>query len=128
MKRFGYWRDSLFLVAVAGYGLNRWLLKPRLPWPFLHEHFNDLLLIPAALPLVLWLQRVLGLRRHDHAPSWAETGLHLTVWSVICEVIGPFWLRHGTADRWDVVVYAVGGVAACLWWNRPTQPVCTCSS
>ena len=62
MSGFGYWRDRLFLVAVAAYGINRWGLKPRLPSPFLHGHFNDLLLIPAALPVVLWVQRRLGLR------------------------------------------------------------------
>lgn len=119
MSRFGYLRDRLFLVAAAGYALNRWLLKPLLPSPFLHGHFNDLLLIPAALPVVLWVQRLVRLRSHDLAPSWTEMGLHLAVWSVICEFIGPFWLRHGTADPWDVAAYAVGGIAACLWWNRP---------
>jgi len=120
MSGFGYWRDRLFLVAVAAYALNRWGLKPHLPSPFLHGHFNDLLLIPAALPVVLWAQRRLGLRKNDDAPSWTEMGLHLAVWSVICEVIGPHWLHHGTADLSDVLAYAAGGVLACLWWNRST--------
>ncbi|MFO1513609.1 MAG: hypothetical protein U1F83_11940 [Verrucomicrobiota bacterium] len=118
MMRFGYLRDPLFLLAAGGYAVNRWLLKPLLPSPFLHGHFNDLLLIPAGLPVVLWLQRVVGLRHHDRAPSWSEMMLHLVVWSVICEFVGPHWLHHGTSDVWDVVAYAVGGVAACLWWNR----------
>jgi hypothetical protein len=121
VSRFGYLRDRLFVAAVAGYALNRWLLKPRLSSPFLHDHFNDLLLIPAALPVVLWVQRVMGLRKNDLAPSWTEMGLHLAVWSLICEFIGPFWLHHGTADIWDVAAYAAGGMAACLWWNRPSQ-------
>lgn len=121
MSRFGYLRDRLFLGAVAGYALNRWLLKPLLPSPFVHGHFADLLLIPAALPVVLWLQRLVGLREHDRVPSWTEMGLHLAVWSLICEFIGPHWLHHGTADVWDVVAYAVGGVVACLWWNRSVQ-------
>ena len=119
MRRFGYLRDTLFVMAVAGYALNRFVLKPRLASPFLHGHFNDLLLIPAALPVLLWLQRITGLRDHDHVPTWAEFLLHLVVWSLICEWLGPLWFHHGTADGWDVVAYAVGGVAACLWWNRP---------
>jgi hypothetical protein len=123
MSRFGYLRDRLFLAAVAGYTLNRWLLKPLFPSPFLHGHFNDLLLIPAALPVVLWLQRIFGLREHDLTPSWAEMIFHLAVWSLICEFIGPYWLHHGTADLWDVVDYAVGGIAACLWWNRSTRQI-----
>jgi len=124
MSRFGYWRDRLFLVAVAAYAVNRWLLVPLLPSPFLHGHFNDLLLIPAALPVVLWLQRWAGMRRHDAAPSRVEIAGHLVVWSVICEFIGPFWLHHGTADLWDVAAYVVGGVVACLWWNRPARRMC----
>jgi hypothetical protein len=123
MKQFGYLHDPLFLAAASAYALNRFLLKPLLPAPFLHGYFNDLLLIPAALPVVLWLQRVVGLRERNHAPSWLEMLLHLAVWSVVCELIGPHWLHHGTADVWDIVAYAVGGAAACLWWNRPAIKV-----
>ncbi len=111
-------RDRLFLASATAYAVNRWILTPRLASPFLRNHFNDLLLIPAALPLVLWVQRRLGLRRNDGPPLWAEMGLHLVVWSVICEWVGPFWLCLGTGDPWDVVAYSFGGVAACLWWNR----------
>lgn len=127
MNRFGYLRDRLFLVATMSYVLNRWLLKPLLPTPFLHGHFNDLLLIPAALPLVLWVQRAVGLRTHDRAPSWSEMTLHLAVWSLICEFIGPLWLHHGTADVWDVVAYATGGIVACRWWNRSAKAISPCA-
>jgi hypothetical protein len=123
MRRFRYLRDPLFHAAVAAYLLNRTLLKPHVLSPFLHDHFNDLLLIPAALPVVLWTQRIIGLRTHDLTPSWLEMVLHVAVWSVICELIGPFYLRHGTADLWDAVAYAVGGLAACLWWNRAGRRV-----
>ena len=118
MNGFAYLQDRLFLLAAVSYTLNRWLLKPLIPSPFLHGYFNDLLLIPAALPVVLWLQRSLGLRTHDHSPSWSEATLHLVVWSLICEWIGPLWFHHGTADAWDVAAYATGSVVACLWWNR----------
>lgn len=121
MIQFGYLRDRLFMLATAGYALNRWGLKPRFSSPFLHGHFNDLLLIPAALPVVLWMQRLTGLRTHDQPPTWAEMALHLAVWSMICEYIGPFWLGLGTADMWDVVAYATGGFAACLWWHWPVR-------
>jgi hypothetical protein len=95
MNRFGYWRDPLFLAAVSGYGLNRWLIKPLGPPPFRHGYWADLLMIPAALPLVLWLQRLSGLRPHDQSPSGSEIALHLAGWSVICEFVGPQWGHHG---------------------------------
>jgi hypothetical protein len=121
MSRFGYLRDPLFLAAATSYVLNRCWLKTVVRSPFLQGHLNDLLLIPAALPVILWVQRVVGLREHDLVPSWAEMVLHLAVWSVICEFIGPHWLHHGTADAWDVVAYAAGGSVACFWWNRSAQ-------
>lgn len=124
MSRFGYLRDRVFLAAVGAYAINRWLLKPVVVSPFLRGHFNDLLLIPAALPVALWIQRAVKIRPVEAAPSWAEIGLHLVVWSVICEYIGPFWLHRGTADIGDVLAYAAGGIAAGIWWNRrPVGPL-----
>lgn len=118
MSRFGYLRDPLFLLASAAYALNRWVLKPRFQSPFLHNHFNDLLLIPAALPVMLWIQRILTLRKHDAFPLCSEVLLHWAVWSAVCEWIGPFWFHMGVADVWDVVAYGAGGIVAYLWWNR----------
>ena len=122
VSRFRYLGDTLFLTAVLGYGLNRWTFKPLVSSSFLRGHFNDLLLIPAALPVVLWIQRITGLRSDDGMPSWSEIGLHLVVWSVICEFIGPFWLHRGTADLWDVAAYVAGGLAAGMWWNHRSRP------
>lgn len=76
-----------------------------------------MLLIPCALPLVLWLQRKLGLRNHDGPPTVSEIAFHLVVWSILFEVIGPHIMRV-TGDPLDVLAYVVGGVAAGLWWNR----------
>ena len=121
MNRFRYLRDSLFVVAAGSYALNRCLLQSLSSSRFLHGHFDDLLLIPAALPVVLWLQRKLGLRADDRMPCWSEMWLHLGVWSLVCELIGPLWLHHGTADPLDVMAYAAGGVTACLWWNYPAR-------
>ncbi len=118
MTRFGYLRDPLFLAAAVAYALNRWLVKPRVELPFLHAHFNDLLLIPAGLPVILWIQRGTGLRTGDAPPHRTEIVLHLVVWTVICEVVGPLWLHRGTADPLDAVAYAVGAAAAGIWWNR----------
>jgi len=125
MKRFGYLRDPLFLVAACSYVINRALFKPWFASPFLHGYFNDWLLIPTALPVVLWIQRLLGLRNHDGVPTWAEMILHLAVWSLICEFIGPRWLHHGSADVWDVFAYAAGGIVACLWWNCRKAVACS---
>jgi hypothetical protein len=118
VKKFAYLGDGLFLLSCSLYSLNRWIIKPHTHNAFLRFHFNDMLLMPAALPVLLWLQRNLRLRTIDDPPTWGEIALYTVFWSILFEVIGPRWLRLGTSDPWDVVVYFVGGIAAGLWWNR----------
>lgn len=117
MKAFAYARDPFCLTACALYLANRWFLKPIVGWPFLHDHFNDLWLIPAALPPVLWLQRRLGLRSHDRPPDGAEIAFHLLVWSFLFEGIGPRVMAV-TGDPADVAAYAFGAVLAWAFWRR----------
>jgi hypothetical protein len=117
VKPFGYGRDPLCLIAIGLYALNRWGVKPQVNLPFLHDHFNDLLLIPAALPLILWVQRRLGWRDHDRSPDPKEIALHLVVWSLIAEVAGPHFFDHATGDWRDITAYASGAVFAWAWWR-----------
>lgn len=120
MKRFAYWRDPLFLTSCALYAANRWLVKPHVHSRFLRGQFNDCLLIPCALPLLLWLQRQLGLRLHDEYPQAGEIAFHLIVWSIVCEGIGPHVMRT-TGDVRDVAAYTGGAIIAWAWWRWRAQ-------
>lgn len=117
MKRFRYALDPLCVSACALYAVNRFGVKPHVGSEFLRGHFNDLLLIPAALPFVLWINRRLGWRPHDAPPNAREIALHTALWALICEGIGPRWFQQGTADWCDVVAYATGAVIAWMLWN-----------
>jgi len=138
MNRFRYLQDRLFQVSLLTYAVNRIFILPHLAgffhthlhwaWPFLHSHLDDLLLLPAALPVVLWLQRLAGLRPHDRPPEWREMFFHLAIWSVMSKLVGPFVLKIGVADPQDVLFFAAGGIAACLWWNRSATQACSASS
>lgn len=129
MKRFGYLGDGLCGLALVAYALNRLVVLPHgaglihqhwpWAWPFLHSHFDDCWLMPAALPVVLWIQRWTGLRTHDGPPTLAEMVFHLGIWSVMCKWVGPVYCQVGVADPWDVFCFAAGGLAAWLWWQRP---------
>lgn len=125
LTRFLYLRDRLFLLACGLYALNRWLLKPHLANRFLHNQFNDTLLIPCALPPLLMVQRRLGLRQMDGAPTAGEVTFHLLIWSILFEMIGPHIMRGTVGDPWDVVAYAAGAICAWLWWQRPRLPRAT---
>lgn len=117
MKPFGFWRDRLFQVGCGAYAVNRWLVKPHTHNAFLHSHFNDLWLIPCALPLVLWGHRRLGWRSNA-PPTFGEVAGHLLIWSLLFEWVGPRFYPRATGDPWDVMCYVAGGLAAWLWWNR----------
>jgi hypothetical protein len=117
MKRFGYARDPVCVVACVCYGVNRWLLPASLRGPFMRNHFSDVLLIPAALPLLLWLQRRLGLRLNDAKPQWSEIFLHFVVWSIAAEGVAPHLFAHAVGDPWDVVAYAGGALVSGLIWQ-----------
>ena len=118
---FRYLKDPLCLAAWCLYGANRWLLKPLLPAgeQFFRGHFNDLLLVPCALPAVLVLHRRLGLRDADAPPTGFEILFHLAVWSLFFELVAPLLTGRATADARDLAAYFAGGLAAWAVWNRP---------
>ena len=117
-SKFRYLGDSLFLAAIALYALNRWLIKPHVHSAFMRFHFNDCLLIPAALPPLLFVQRRLKLRPHNEMPTAAEITLYAVFWSILFEVIGPHLFHRATGDVWDAVAYICGAILAWLWWHR----------
>lgn len=123
MKPFRYFYDPLFLAACALYALNRWVLKPLSSAPFIHNWSQDLLLMPCALPPLLWLQSRFGLRARSDRPRWSEIALYLVVWSILFEVAGPWLYRHAIGDWRDVLAYAVSAAFAGWWWNRDSAPV-----
>lgn len=121
MRKFAYLRDRLFLFSCALYVLNRWAIKPLVPHGFFAWWMNDLLLIPCAAPVCLWIERKAGLRKHDRPPQAWEIVFLLVLWSVLFEVAAPRFIARATGDWLDVAAYATGGLLAWLWWNRPLR-------
>jgi len=122
VRRFRYLLDPLCLLACGLYVLNRFFLREVWSAPFLLNHFNDLLLIPAALPPVLWVQRRFGVRKTDEVPQWGEIALYLVIWSLVAEVVGPLVFPWVTGDWRDVLAYAVGAGVAGTWWRSLAGP------
>jgi len=118
VKKFGYLLDPLCLLACVGYGINRWCLPLAWKGVFLRGYFDDCLLIPAALPVALWLQHRLGLRPGYDRPAWGEIFLHVTVWSVAAEVIMPHLVHRSCADPLDVAAYVTGALVSGLAWQQ----------
>jgi hypothetical protein len=121
VKRFRYLADPLFLAGCALYAANRFLIRPHTGNDFMRFWFNDLLLIPCALPIVLLFQKTSNLRRHDFPPTFWEVAGHLVFWSALFEWAGPFLIRRATGDPMDVAAYAVGAAAAYFFWNKRSR-------
>lgn len=113
-KSFRYVLDPLCIAALMAYALNRWFLHPH----FLRGWFNDFLLIPAAMPPFLWIERQIGLRRHDRPPDANEIAFLVVVWSIACEGIAPLFITRATRDWKDVAAYLTGALLAWLFWRR----------
>ena len=116
---FGYGRDPLFLGCLGLYLVNRLLIKPHLSVysSFFHGHLDDILFVPVALPVFLFVYRQIGLRPDDEPPRFWEMGWHLLVWSIFFKWFAPVTLHRGVADPVDLLCYGGGGLAACAFWK-----------
>jgi hypothetical protein len=119
-RHFLYWRDPICLSAATTYIGYRCLIPVAGQTPLWSGHFADLLLIPAGLPLWLWLERRSGWRSDDQMPRWREIAFALVTWTVAAELIAPRMFSQATGDVWDAVAYTCGAVIAGLWWQEMT--------
>ncbi len=121
-QRFGYLADRTFIGACFLYAANRFWGKPLLgdSLPFLRNHLDDCLLIPAALPPLLYLFRKLGLRYADSPPMLREIAWWTLLWSIAFEWAFPRFLHKGVADWRDVLAYAAGATVSWLLWRDGT--------
>jgi hypothetical protein len=117
--RFLYWRDPVCVAACATYVVYRWLLPATGFSPLWSGHFTDVLLMPAGLPVWLWVERRIGWRGDDRMPRWTEVAFALVIWTVAAELVAPLLFSQATGDAWDAVAYAGGSAVAGLAWRWP---------
>ncbi len=118
---FRYVQDPLFLLCMFAYAINRFVLKGLWQEGFVHDYLNNLICIPFLVPIMLYIERKLGMRSHDAAPHWYEVLIPIVVWSVVFEVLLPLHpsLRGVVvADHMDVLFCVLGGCVAGLFWQR----------
>ena len=117
---FTYLKDPLFLISFAAYWANRGLEACELSPPLARWYLNDLFCCPFWIPLMLWANRRLGLRRHDAPPLAHEIVIPLLIWASVFELVLPAmkgWSELAYADPNDVFCYAAGGCFAAWFWN-----------
>lgn len=117
---FKYLRDPVFMLCVAIYfghrALRQWDLSPLV----FQCHLNDLICTGFWLPPILWLHRMLGLRRHDGIPDREEILAATLVWAIAFEIVVPAIDgigNYAAADPIDVLCYFLGSVMAMFAWR-----------
>ena len=105
------------MLCCALYLLNRIGLAAGIGTVWTRSYLSDFLLIPCALPWLLWVHAWLGWRVKEAVPSVGEVMGHLVVWSIVAEWVGPRLFSHSVADWGDVAAYGAGGVLALCWWR-----------
>ncbi len=117
---FKYILDPLFLISSTLYILNNLLFLPLSCWDhkFINFYFNDVLLVPVILPIILFFSRIFKLREKYSPPKLIEIAIPLVIWSIAFELIGPYFFKKGTADPLDVLAYCIGGLLCWIIWNR----------
>lgn len=120
--KFKYHMDSLFLVSLALYAMNKTSALSSSFWDssFRTCYLNDLVLVPVLVPPVLLVSRMLTHRAKDLPPTLLEIILLLTIWSAAFEFIGPHCFGRGTSDPLDVAAYWLGGFISWAIWNART--------
>jgi hypothetical protein len=121
LNDFKYLTDPLFLLSSVAYAINKTLLvfTKGSNWAsaFLASYFNDLLLVPVAIPIILFFSKTLAFRPRSLSPSLPEVAIPVLIWSIAFEVVGPYVFRRGVSDPFDVIAYCFGGFASWLFWQ-----------
>ncbi len=116
---YHFWRDPVCVGSWALYLLNRFFLVRHFGQqiPFLPEHGDDVLFLPAALPPFLGARQKLRLRGPKGAPTWREIVVITTLCSIIFEWLGPKYIGYSVGDWGDVAAYWTGALVAGTLWN-----------
>jgi hypothetical protein len=126
-RGFRYVTDPICIACLLLYPLNRWYLKPhRIGGHFTVAFLNDTICLPLFLPMILYLQRRLGVRRHDGPPRLWEVLQHWAIFSVVFKAIMPRFPQvfRTSGDPWDMLAYIGGGLIAWAIWNWPIGKYC----
>jgi hypothetical protein len=78
----------------------------------LRGYFSDVLALIVCVPIFINIQILFGTRRVYRIHLW-EIGLYLLIFSFVYEYLYPMIWDKSTADLYDVVAYALGGII--LW-------------
>ena len=106
---FRYLADPVCIVSLCLYTLNRFVLKPHhIGGWFTHGYFNDVLCLPLFVPMILYVQHLIGFRRHYGYPRAWEIFQNFAAFTIVFQLssrVSP----NGSFPR------AIRGISSPIW-------------
>jgi hypothetical protein len=115
-------KHPLFLVSCGAYLLLFILKKSGIYLPFLSDYLADFLTMPVVLSIALFGIRRSRPDRRGYRFSWTFVALAVAMYAFLFEYLFPRLTERFTADSWDVLAYALGGIVFFLWMNGKSGP------
>lgn len=75
---------------------------------FLRNHFADFLALIVILPIIVNIEHILDCRKTKYI-SLKEIVLYAILFSIVFEIISPYFIHKGTACIIDCFCYLIGG-------------------
>jgi hypothetical protein len=120
-RRFRYLADPIFIACLIIYPINRFFLKPHhIGGWFTHGYLNDVICLPMFVPIILYIQHLIGVRPHYRFPRVWEIAIAWGAFAIVFQAITPRFPKVfiTAGDPWDMLAYASGGVVAWIIWGR----------
>ncbi len=101
---------SFSLISLFVYIMNKagYIFPNLIQW-----YLNDLLVVPIVATLSKWFMRLV-LQQSDFILMLWQVVFIVVAFSVIFEMVIPFWMERYTSDPVDVITYTIGGL---FYWK-----------
>ena len=89
-RQFRYLADPACIISLIIYAINRFFLKPHhIGGWFTHGYLNDVLCLPLFVPMILYAQHLMRLRRHYGFPRVWEIFQIWVAFILVFQVVIP---------------------------------------
>lgn len=107
--------SHFFYLCLLLFLSNQLIEKMGIKIPFLYSYLDDLVAIPCTLGITLAIQRVFVFRSYAYNLKPWHVIYTVVFFSLYFEGYLPEVSSKHTRDFWDILCYALGGIAFYLW-------------
>ena len=111
-------KHPLFISSVLVYAVLLVMKKTGVYVPFISDYLADFLVMPVVLSVAMFGVRRTGEGRTQYRFAWWHVAGAVVLYGFLFEWAFPMITDRFTADPWDLLAYAAGGVLFFFGMNR----------